>query len=53
MKLKNANDTIGIKNVLFIISPDNRFDSVDLLDIIKVVSKSKRRSKTRYYIYSL
>ena len=36
-----ANNTIGIKKVFIESFPDNRFDSVDLLDIIKVVSKVK------------
>jgi LmbE family N-acetylglucosaminyl deacetylase len=36
-----ANNVIGIKKVFIESFPDNRFDSVDLLDIIKVVSKVK------------
>jgi LmbE family N-acetylglucosaminyl deacetylase len=36
-----ANRTIGIKKVFIESFPDNRFDSVDLLDIIKVVSNVK------------
>ncbi len=40
-EIKNANDTIGIKKCFIYNFPDNRFDSVDLLDIIKVVSKVK------------
>ena len=40
-EIKNANDIIGIKKTFIYNFPDNRFDSVDLLDIIKVVSKVK------------
>jgi len=36
-----ANATIGIKKVFIESFPDNRFDSVDLLDIVKVISKVK------------
>ena len=36
-----ANEKIGIKKVFIESFPDNRFDSVDLLDIIKVISKVK------------
>ncbi len=36
-----ANQTIGIKKVFIETFPDNRFDSVDLLDIIKAISKVK------------
>ena len=36
-----ANETIGIKKCFVYNFPDNRFDSVDLLDIIKVISKVK------------
>jgi len=41
----NANKTIGIKKVFIESFPDNRFDSVDLLDIIKVISKVKEEVK--------
>ena len=41
IEIKNANDLIGIKKVFIENFPDNRFDSVDLLDIIKVISKVK------------
>jgi len=37
----NANKVIGIKKVFIESLPDNRFDHVDLLDIIKVISKVK------------
>ena len=40
-EIKKANETIGIKKVFVESFPDNRFDSVDLLDIVKVVSKVK------------
>ena len=41
IEIQNANDIIGIKKVFIESFPDNRFDSVDLLDIIKVISKVK------------
>jgi len=37
----NANNLIGIKKVFLESFPDNRFDSVDLLNIIKVISRVK------------
>lgn len=40
-EMRKANDLIGIKKVFTERFPDNRFDSVDLLDIIKVVTKVK------------
>ncbi len=40
-ELQKANNLIGIKKVFIESFPDNRFDSVDLLDIVKVVSKVK------------
>ena len=40
-----ANKTIGIKKVFIETFPDNRFDSVDLLDIIKAISKVKEEIK--------
>ena len=40
-EIQNANNTIGIKKVFIESFPDNRFDSVDLLDIVKVISKVK------------
>ncbi|HIP35867.1 MAG TPA: PIG-L family deacetylase [Crocinitomix sp.] len=40
-EIQKANDIIGIKKVFVESFPDNRFDSVDLLDIIKVISKVK------------
>jgi len=44
-EIQKANDTIGIKKVFVESFPDNRFDSVDLLDIIKVISKVKEEVK--------
>ncbi len=44
-EIVSANDTIGIKKVFVESFPDNRFDSVDLLDIIKVISKIKEEIK--------
>ncbi len=40
-EIKKANGVIGIKKVFIESYPDNRFDSVNLLDIIKVISKVK------------
>jgi len=40
-EILNANSTIGIKKIFIESFPDNRFDSIDLLDIIKVISKVK------------
>jgi len=44
-EIQTANDVIGIKKVFVESFPDNRFDSVDLLDIIKVISKVKEEIK--------
>ena len=44
-EIQNANDTIGIKKVFVESFADNRFDSVDLLDIVKVISKVKEEVK--------
>ena len=40
-EIHKANKSIRIKKVFIESFPDNRFDSVDLLDIVKVVSKVK------------
>jgi len=40
-----ANNTIGIEDVFIYDFPDNRFDSVELLDIIKVIDKIKQQIK--------
>lgn len=44
-EINKANDTIGIKKIFIESFPDNRFDSVDLLDIVKVISKIKEEIK--------
>lgn len=44
-EIQKANNFIGIKKVFLESFPDNRFDSVDLLDIIKVISKVKEEIK--------
>lgn len=44
-EIQKANDIIGIKEIFIESFPDNRFDSVDLLDIIKVISKIKNKIK--------
>ena len=41
----NAKKIIGYKNVSIYDYPDNRFDSVDLLDIVKTVEKEKNNFK--------
>ena len=38
-----ANQTIGIKKTFIYDFPDNRFDSVDLLDIVKVIDTMKQK----------
>lgn len=40
-QVKKANSIVGIKNVFLYDFPDNRFDTVPLLDIVKVVEKVK------------
>jgi len=40
-QIRAANDAIGIQKVYIENFPDNRFDSVDLLDIVKVVARVK------------
>ena len=40
-EIKKANEVIKIKKVFIESFPDNRFDSIDLLDIVKVISKVK------------
>jgi LmbE family N-acetylglucosaminyl deacetylase len=41
--IKNAQDAIGYHSASIYDLPDNRFDSVDLLDIIKIVEKEKQQ----------
>lgn len=43
--IKSANDAIGIKDIFIEKFPDNRFDSVPLLDIVKVVEAVKNEIK--------
>lgn len=44
-EIKKANESIGIKKTYIEQFPDNRFDSVDLLDIVKAISKVKDEIK--------
>lgn len=44
-EIHRANFSIGIKRVYIEKFPDNRFDSVDLLDIVKAISKVKEEVK--------
>lgn len=41
----NANESIGIKKVFIKHLPDNRFDNVDLLEIVKIINKVKEEVK--------
>jgi len=40
-----ANKIIGVKNIVTCDYPDNRFDRVDLLDIVKTIEKVKNKVK--------
>lgn len=42
---KRANAILGVKEVFFHDFPDNRFDTVPLLDIVKVIEKIKNKIK--------
>jgi LmbE family N-acetylglucosaminyl deacetylase len=42
-QLKNANKILGIKESFVFDFPDNRFDTVALLDIVKVIEKIKKQ----------
>ena len=44
-EIHKANKLIGVKDVFVHDFPDNRFDSIDLLDIVKVVEKFKNKVK--------
>ena len=44
-EIKKANEVIGIKEVFIESLPDNKFDSIPLLDIVKVVEKYKNLIK--------
>jgi LmbE family N-acetylglucosaminyl deacetylase len=41
--IKNAQDAIGYHSVSIYDLPDNRFDSIDLLNIIKIIEKEKQQ----------
>lgn len=41
----DANETLGIKELFLFDFPDNRFDTVPLLDIVKVIEKVKKNVK--------
>ena len=36
---RRANELLGVREVFFASLPDNRFDSVDLLDVVKIVER--------------
>jgi len=36
---RRANELLGVRDVFFASLPDNRFDSVDLLDVVKIVEE--------------
>lgn len=42
-QIEDANGVIGVKEVFSFDLPDNRFDSVPLLDVVKVVEKVKNK----------
>ena len=42
---KKANELIGVKKVFFHDFPDNRFDTIPFLDIVKIVEKIKNEIK--------
>ena len=44
-EIKEANKILGVKETYIEDLPDNRFDSIDLLDIVKVVEKYKNKIK--------
>jgi len=44
-EIERANSIIGVKKVFIESFPDNRFDSISLLDIVKVISKVKEEIK--------
>jgi LmbE family N-acetylglucosaminyl deacetylase len=45
LEIERANKLIGVKKVFTSTFPDNRFDSVDLLDIVKEIEKIKELIK--------
>mgnify|MGYP000889105075 CR=1 FL=1 len=50
-QIRKANKIIGVKDAFFYDFPDNRFDTVALLDIIKVIEKVKDEVKP-YIIFT-
>lgn len=44
-EIKEANEILGVKETYIEDLPDNRFDSMDLLDIVKVIEKYKNKIK--------
>lgn len=42
---RKANDIIGVESVMFGELPDNRFDAVSLIDVIKLVETAKEKIK--------
>ena len=40
---EKANSILGVKQIFWTNFPDNRFDSVDLLDIVKEIEKVKNK----------
>jgi len=44
-EIRKANFIIGVKEVFTYDFPDNRFDSVPLLDIVKIIEKIKNKTK--------
>jgi len=42
---KKANEILGVKKIFFYDFPDNRFDTVPLLDIVKKIEKIKNKVK--------
>lgn len=44
-EIKEANKILGVKETYIEDLPDNRFDSIDLLDIVKVIEKYKNKIK--------
>ncbi len=45
IQIKSANKTLGVKKTLAFHFPDNRFDTVALLDIVKTIEKIKKEIK--------
>lgn len=44
-QMYKANKILGVKNIFTYDLPDNRFDSIDLLDIVKIIEKVKNTVK--------